>query len=317
MALSKNSPVVNLDSDFWQGFYKKIWQKKSIVIKNVATPLLQLDADYVFSLLVDYSNKCRKLKTVDGLKFYVQGQRQYDEDVLQILPIKNDKSFTGYHARMNKLFSDYCLVCDELLQVTVSKKYLLTNFTDELYKHIGFPNRFSEMGLYIGNYKKTPFGVHVDPCDVFSFPVVGTKKFRIWRPEYIKKNKSLIESHFYEKHKKNSDLLSAQPGDMAYWPSSAWHIAESDGAFSATWSLGVWVDKTHAEVISEVFNEIIKKELKKIGQTKTVQLNKNINELPELYKKSAELLSQLTKKRLEAEFLKSWKILISKKGLKI
>lgn len=316
MAQSKNNPVVKLDSHFWQGFHKNIWQKNAVVIKNVSTPLLQMDADYVFNLLVDYSARCRKLKTLSGLKFFVDGQRQYDEDVLQILPIKKDKSFVGYHARMNKLFSDYCLVCDELLQVNKSKKNLLTSFTDELYKHVGFPNRFSEMGLYIGNYKKTPFGVHVDACDVFSFPVVGTKNFRIWKPDYIKKNKSLIESHSYEKHKKNSLLLTAQPTDMIYWPSSAWHIAESDGSFSSTWSLGVWVDKTHAEVISEVFNDIIKKELKNLGQSKTTKLSANKNVLPEIYKKSAHTLSRLTKKQLETEFLKSWKVLISKQGLK-
>jgi hypothetical protein len=312
-----------IDQNFWSQFSKDSWEKKSKVFKHFDSPIAELDQAYIFKLLVRYSDRCRKLKRTDGLKFYVAGERQHDEEILQILPVKKDKSLLGYHKRMNQIFADYCLVCDELLQVSLEKRDILVNFTHELYKHVGFPNRFSEMGLYLGNYRKTPFGVHVDGCGVFTFPVVGQKKFRIWKPEYVKKNPDLVEAQIYTKHKKNSELLTAEPGDMSYWPSSAWHIAESEGEFAAAWSLGVWLDKTHQEVIGETLQSLSQQVLGEAGGAAVTQFRKlqeangEIKVLPDLYLQSLAKLTSLSEAMVRESLLKSWMMLISKQGLKV
>lgn len=276
----------------------------------------------IFDLLVLYSDRCRKLNNPEGFKFYIHGFKAEEEDVLQVLPVKKDKSLLGYHARMKALFSDYCLVCDELLKVNLKKQDLLTEFTDELYRHVGFPNRFSEMGLYLGNYRKTPFGVHVDSCGVFSFPVVGLKRFRLWTPDFVKKNPGLDRAFKYDKYKKNSQLLEVGPGDMTYWPSSAWHIAESDGSFSATWSLGVWVDQPHKEMFAQPLNDLLGSKLGSAGATVTTPFKSlhgatgEVTELPEAYLKSIDSLKNLTALELQETFLKSWMKHISLQGFK-
>ncbi len=56
---------------------------------------------------------------------------------------------------------------------------------------------------------------------------------------------------------------------MTYWPSSAWHIAESNGSFSATWSLGVWVDQPHKEIFSESLKDLLEKKLGTKGEAPT------------------------------------------------
>lgn len=223
---------------------------------------------------------------------------------------------------MNEIFSDYCLVCDELLTVNSKKQHLLTDFTDELYRNVGFPNRFSEIGLYLGNYKKTPFGVHVDSCGVFSFPVVGKKIFRLWTSAYAKKNPSLDRAFKYDKHKKYSQVLEAQSGDMTYWPSSAWHIAESDGSFSATWSLGVWVDRPHKEVFSDSLKDLLDSKsgvsgLEVMTSFQTLYTKAGeVAELPEAYNESIKQLQKLTLKELTENSLKSWMKHISLQGFK-
>ena len=151
----KTHRPAQLNSKFWSHFAKNIWERKPLVLRDVQSPLLEIDQTEIFALLVSYADRCRKAKTPDGFKFFVEGIRVHDYDVLQVLPIKNDKSLLGYHARMNVLFTDYCLVCDELLQVNLEKQARLTQFTDELYRHVGFPNRFAEMGLYLGNYQSS------------------------------------------------------------------------------------------------------------------------------------------------------------------
>ncbi|MGZ6442099.1 MAG: JmjC domain-containing protein, partial [Pseudobdellovibrionaceae bacterium] len=204
----------------------------------------------------------------------------------------------------------------------LKKQHLLTEFTDELYRHVGFPNRFSEMGLYLGNYRKTPFGVHVDSCGVFSFPVVGLKRFRLWTPAFVKKNPGLDRAFKYDKYKKNSQLLEVGPGDMTYWPSSAWHIAESDGSFSATWSLGVWVDQPYKEMFSQGLKDLLDKKLGSVGTAITTPFKTlhsasgEVTELPEVYLKSIDLLQNLTILELQETFLKSWMKHISLQGFK-
>jgi hypothetical protein len=312
---SSPSPSV-LDQKFWSHFAKNIWEKKTLVLKNVKSPLLEMNEAEIFKLLVLYSHRCRQLKDASGFKFYISGIQAHPEDVLQILPLKKDKNLLGYHARMQALFEDYCLVCDELLQVNAEKQALLVDFTSELYRHVGFPNRFSEMGLYLGNYRKTPFGVHVDSCGVFSFPVVGNKKFRIWTSAFAKKNPKLDRAFEYPKFKKDSLVLEASAGDLTYWPSSAWHIAEGDGSFSATWSLGVWLDKTHAEFFGDVLNKLVQKKLGSKGQKLTTMLNKDPQSLPMSFKDSIDLLAKLSSKELEKNFQAEWKKHRGLKGFK-
>ncbi len=317
-----SSKAVLLDQKFWTHFSKNIWEKKPVAVKNVKSPLLEMGEAEIFRLLVLFSDHCRTLKSAAGFKFYIDGVQTHPEDVLQVLPVKKDKSLIGYHRRMNALFSDYCLVCDELLKFNAEKQALLTDFTAELYRHTGFPNRFSEMGLYLGNYRKTPFGVHVDRCGVFSFPVVGQKKFRLWTSAYVKKHPELDRAFSYSRHKKDSILMQAEAGDMTYWPSSAWHIAESDGRFSTTWSLGVWVDKPHKELFSESLNLLVAEKMGASGElTATVFQNLHsatgeMTELPKAFVKSIQLLKELTAEVLEENFLKFWMQHVSLLGFK-
>ncbi len=315
------SPMV-LDKTFWRSFAKNNWEKKPLALTNVQSGLQEISAEEVFDLLVLYADRCRQMNNPEGFKFYINGFKAGPEDVLQVLPEKEDGSLLGYHYRMQKLFPDYCLVCDELLTVNQKKQHLLTAFTDELYRHVGFPNRFSEMGLYLGNYRKTPFGVHVDSCGVFSFPVVGLKKFRLWTPSFVKKNPALDRAFKYDKYKKNSLLLEAGPGDMTYWPSSAWHIAESDGSFSATWSLGVWVDRPHKELLSESLGTLLDEKGGTLTAATSIHFKSlhsdagEVTDLPEAYHKSIELIKNLSLEELQENFLKSWMKHISLQGFK-
>lgn len=313
---------VCLDKKFWQNFGKTIWEKKPVTLKNVKSDLTEIKETEIFDLVVKYSDICRKNKIARGFKLFIDGVQTYEEEVLQFLPRKNDKNFAGYHKRMNEVFSDYCLVCDELLLVDSDIRKKLMDFTMQLYKTVGFPNRFSEIGLYLGNYKKTPFGVHVDHCGVFSFPVTGIKKFRLWTNEFVQKHPDLNRAFNYSKYNKFSQTITIEPGDMSYWSSSAWHIAESTGAFSATWSLGIWVDQKHEQTFSNTLQELLRAKFLRRGEETLTQFthfhtqNGEVNELPNAYLESIKNLQSLTESELQEFFLKNWMMHISKQGFK-
>ena len=312
----------SLDQSFWRKFAKNNWERKSIVVKNIESELLQLNDTEVFKLLVAAANQSRKDRSPLGFKFFVNGIRSSDLETMFVLPKRSDLSLLGYHERMERVYQDYCLVCDELLQVNENKQAILNRFTQDLYQQVGFPNRFAEMGLYLGNYRKTPFGVHIDRCGVFSFPVVGEKKFRTWSSDYVKKNPGLEQSFRYNKHKEQSHLLNVKSGDMSYWPSSAWHIAESNGQFTATWSLGVWVDRTNKEVASEVIMTLLNKKLGEIVNEPTLKfermqnLDGQIVDLPMLFDKIATAIKELTPHEIKNSFRESWMKRLSSHGMK-
>lgn len=314
--------TTDLNSKFWSNFSKKYWEKKPLALKNIKSPVVAIGEAEIFELLILFSNKCRKMDDPAGFKFYIDGEQISKMDVLQILPISNDKNLLGYHERMNKMFSDYCLVCDELLQVSTKYKDHILEFTNSLYQHVGFPNQFAEIGLYLGNYKKTPFGVHVDSCGVFSFPIVGQKKFRLWTTEFVNKNPKLDRAFEYSKYKKSSEIVSARVGDMTYWPSTSYHIAESDGQFSATWSLGVWIDKSFQKTFSENFEELLGQESISTINKPMTELKKmplasgEVLDLPESYSRSIQALKNLTSTELQDHFLKCWMKHLSLEGFK-
>ncbi len=299
-------------AEFWSEFSKNNWEKKALALKKPAFSAMEIKAEDIFSFLLRYSDHCRKNNTTDGLKLYVDGQLQYESELIEALPVSKDKSLNGYHQRMSKIYDDYCLVCDELSQGSGEKWQSICEFLLPLYEKVGIPNKYAEIGLYLGNYKKTPFGVHVDGCGVFSFPVVGTKHFRIWDPKFVEKNPDLKESFNYQSYNKHSQLLKVGVGDMAYWPSQAWHIAESDGSFSATWSIGLWLD--------ESFSEVVLKNLKSVitDNHKTARLSKSqgSEKLPEQYLHTISLLKNLSPEELEDTFMRSWLITKSKMGFK-
>lgn len=320
--MQKHQSFKKNSKNFWSDFVLQNWEQKPVHYKKAQLSILQLTAPQIFKWLVDYSDHCRKTQTAQGIKFYIDGESQYQNEVLQALPLKSDKSFLGYHTRMGAIFPDYCLVCDELIQVSGNAWNTLGEFTKSLYEKVGLPNRQAEIGLYLGNYKKTPFGVHVDGCGVFSIPIVGEKKFRLWTDAYVKKNPDLEMAFDYTKHLKKSTVMDAKPGHLTYWPSSAWHIAESSGAFSATWSIGIWVDQNYHDVVIETLKPLLLKKLKNDNTKKLIPFIPNktqsgeIKNLPSLMKRSADEIARLTKNELNDLFMKKWLTLTSMNGFK-
>lgn len=309
------------ENSFWTSFSKIHWEKKPLLIKNFKNSILEINQLEIFQMLVAFANRCRKLKAADGFKLYIKGEMLHPAEVLQFLPELSDRDLIGYNKRMETYFSDYCLVCDELLQTSQNNWALLHQFTHDLFSQVGFPNRFVEMGLYLGNYRKTPFGVHVDGCGVFSFPVIGKKTFRLWTEDFGRKNKALDRALNYNRFKKDSITMKAERGDMTYWPSSAWHIAESDGSFNATWSLGVWVDKPHFESVEQALKPLLKAKHGAAGEQVTVKdfaflKTGEVASMPKDFLNSIQAVKALTENELRDALMKDWLRLMSMQGFK-
>ena len=172
------------------------------------------------------------------------------------LPLPEDCSFLGYHQRITRQLNPwwrrllglrqrrYCLklyspelASFELWEAT-SKK-----FTTKLYKQVGMSNGGYYYEMFIGDYSRSPIGVHRDEETLFHFPMVGTKAMRLWPPEFVEQHPGIKGCLNYGPYKDGSILVKASPGETIYWPSKYWHIGEveTEGQFSVSLALGLVV----------------------------------------------------------------------------
>jgi hypothetical protein len=119
-------------------------------------------------------------------------------------------------------------------------------FLDGFYRRVGAPSDFATAELFIGDYPRTPFGVHKDAGDVFCFVLEGEKRFRFW-PGHLFPDKPVKFGMLdYAEHLGQSLEVNAKVGDVVFWPSSYWHVGEGNGRLSLSMSLALYHSRTSA-----------------------------------------------------------------------
>ncbi len=105
---------------------------------------------------------------------------------------------------------------------------------------------------FLGNYRRTAFGVHKDSQHVFTFVVAGRKRMLLWPIEAfagrseVPDNPALKQAGLFAltktefaRARKKAIVLEARPGDLMYWPPSYWHCADPTPGVGITVTLGV------------------------------------------------------------------------------
>jgi len=120
----------------------------------------------------------------------------------------------------------------------------MREFLRGLYAETGFPLGGTDVNIFAGNYCQTPFGVHRDGQDIFTWVVEGRKKFLLWPeesfPPSLGRGEAEGDPFDYEAHRGRATVLEGNAGDMLYWPKSYWHVAESnDDGLVTTLSIGL------------------------------------------------------------------------------
>jgi hypothetical protein len=244
---------IGASSEFWARFAARGWGGPPQLFRRIQTPVSRMGPERLFALTL--ASFKRAEGEAPALKFYVDGEPVSKPGAM--LPNEADGSFEGYHARMTRSCREYGLVISDLHSLDPECLAWMCEFLDGLYDKVGMPTTMVQADLYIGNYKRTPFGVHSDACSTFYFPVVGRKRMRFWHPEYIKQHGDIVRAMTYEKHLGDSVLLDAGVGDMMYWSPPFWHIGESDGDLSVTWGIGLWVGKTVFDGVTQQLRALL------------------------------------------------------------
>lgn len=186
---------------------------------------------------------------------WVGGELQEDPEAFAAKA--EDGSLAGYIARLTGLAGEreFTVLLPNPHRYDSTVRGRVRDFVKVLAKYSGIPCGGFDSGIFLGRYGKTPFGVHRGQMSVLTFPVLGTKRFLTWPRPYGEQHSDMQDSLNYEHHVPTSTVLTATPGDIAYWPADYWHIADGPVAVSAALNIGLWWDRPALDVSLHVFAE--------------------------------------------------------------
>jgi 50S ribosomal protein L16 3-hydroxylase len=161
-------------------------------------------------------------QTVDGL-----GSAYWE-----ILPRRGDGTLSRYAERVREHHGYECfaLLLNESQSVLPEIWFRVRDFLCGLYEEGGFPAGGADANIFAGNYRRTPFGVHTDDRDVFTWIVEGRKKFLVWPRDALEGvfGPGRRDPLDYADFRATGIPLEGDAGDLLYWPHPYWHVAESD-----------------------------------------------------------------------------------------
>ncbi|HKO03475.1 MAG TPA: cupin domain-containing protein [Candidatus Acidoferrales bacterium] len=228
----------SLDKAFWRAFTKTYWNRRPTVIR-APFPMPIVTPAEVFRAVVAARRRVGEPR--DDLELTIGGRRIV-LDLDRWLPRGNDVSLERYLARLKRggAAGELALLINDFQHELGWTFYTrLRQFLQGLYEIAGVPPN-AEVDVFLGNYRRTPSGVHRDEAEVFCFVVDGKKQFRLWPGETFRSSSLRYGPAPYDKYLKRSICLEGGPGDIIYWPSSYWHVAESDGRLGSSMTVALY-----------------------------------------------------------------------------
>lgn len=314
--LSTN-PQGSQTHSFWTTFASRYWERGSGEFER-PTPGPLISEANAFSAAVALANSARQGKAVVEPCVWLDGQKQADP--LGLLPLACDKSFHTYGERVlhDSGAREFTTLLPELHYYDHKLLAEVRSILLPLTAACGLPSGWTDTAFFVGRYERTPFGIHYGPMSVMTVPVIGRKTFRVWSEAEVARHPELVGATSYDSGGSISKLLSGVPGDILYWPSRDWHIAEADTGLTAALSFGFWASERERHPLRQIIKMAERllaaapkaSDADMIGNPVPHQAPQEIhNDLPAGWKHYLDALSNLVgsselEKELLAEFLR-------------
>ncbi len=298
----------------WRRFAKRYWEldapyvlrgsEKHLLPTISSSELFEATVAFVEDYRVNYRRVAQK--GPPPLRFHVDSH-QLDVSPghhVDLLPQRADGSFESYDARLKVVhgIADYCLILGQWHRFSRATWPRLLACCQHLTETVGtLPSRMDTQ-LFIGTYRSTPFGIHTDKASAFHVPVIGSKTMRFW-PGTQQPPLS----------PEDATQLTAHPGEALYWPSSLWHVANSDGELSVTWGLGYWHDDPDdIGLLIHTLEDVVKAST---DRTPVRSLNANVDERVDtaMRRLELELRAGTARQRLARQLL-AWRSAYNLRG---
>ncbi|WP_433932738.1 hypothetical protein AB3662_01085 [Sorangium cellulosum] len=145
-------------------------------------------------------------------------------------------------------------------------------FVRGLIERVGVPTDGVDCDTFLGAYRATPLGVHSDGASTFMMVLHGRKTMAVWPGHHFSDKgvrivgsglRRTIVEHDPTDALRDAVILSGEPGDVLYWPSTYWHTAISGDPPPATavFNIGLFFGAPESSLLSEVVGKALKRAL--------------------------------------------------------
>ncbi len=303
---------------FWETFVEKYWDKVPGVFEDVSA--IDLSEDDIFEGFRRCFAKIVKSESVAGLaSLYIERSTALQPDFTSFIP-PDSCNLREYIALVTERLNGrrFGINIHQFHRHQPKAWGPMLEFVRPLFGRIGIPSDRVESAVFFGNYRTTPFGIHRDIGNsVFTFPVLGKKRFLAWPPGHFEQNPLSIYFHPQPSdHAEGSLVLDGAKGNMIFWPRNWMHVAHDDvDAPHAAFSVGTWSEATSNNRLLELARHSIEKMGNDTRLPAGVAMDGRVPD--ELLGAIAAFEKRVQDGTFRAEALESWKARIDNLGFTV
>jgi 50S ribosomal protein L16 3-hydroxylase len=225
---------------FWDAFVRVHWEQQPAVFHGLFSEPM-LSPGQAFDHTIAACIRVREGQRTP-LRFFVENTL-VQSNLDKYLPVQDDGRFDNYAERIAPVLrgQGFGLVVNGFSRYDFPLFLRVKRFLRGLYERVGMPGEASDLDIFVGNYRHTPFGIHTDTASNFSIVFQGRKRFLLWPGPALQDRRDMIHSVDFDDVRDQALVLEARAGDVVYWPSSYWHIAESDGSLSGVLNIALYL----------------------------------------------------------------------------
>lgn len=229
----------SLPAAFWTEFAKRHSRKSPLALERpFAKPLLTPEDAY--RALAAASDRFRRNPLKGPIQFFIEDAMVHGE-VHRYMPEAGDRSLEQYVARLAGILGGrrFGVRLEDYTTFDDPTWFRLRNFLRPYFDVIGIPAKPTNIVLFLGDYARTPFGIHQDFHETFVFVLAGRKRFRTWPAGYFDEDQNITGSLTYDAFLDDATTVEGGPGDVLYWPADHWHVGEGAAGFAVSLSMAV------------------------------------------------------------------------------
>ncbi|WP_426751160.1 JmjC domain-containing protein [Myxococcus sp. Y35] len=259
-----------LSAEFWDVFARDYWKKQPVVFKGVLPSDLLSGMDVLETFggfaanALGQGPKAAPVRQRGGhVRLFVEGRQIGATELIKFMPRGN--GLTEYMQEVKATFDGarVGIILNDVELYNARLGGLFRELLAPLISRVGIPARNVESTIFAGDYDVTPFGIHKDDsADVLTLVIAGRKRMLVWPEAYFDEHPERLQqlqigNDAIALFEGDATVLEAEPGDVMYWPGSAYHVATSTGGVVATCAFGFWHKANLAEMVSELVKDVL------------------------------------------------------------
>jgi 50S ribosomal protein L16 3-hydroxylase len=249
--MSSEPAGIEVEGAFWEMFVREHWERRPGVFRGLFFPSQSplISSTQAFAGVMQACNRWR-----DGdpafIRFFLENAL-VQSHLGKYLPVSDDVTFEAFARRIAPALrgQGFGLTVNGFAHHDFALFTRVRRFLRGLYVRVGMPGDVTDLDVFIGNYRHTPFGIHTDKSSNFCVVFEGRKKFLVWPGPALEARRDLHHSVDFDEVRAQAVVLEGGPGDVIYWPSSYWHIAESGGELSGVMNLSLYLGDHAAQFV--------------------------------------------------------------------